>query len=349
MDLKEIILEKIDDNSIIELMEFLGSDSYKNDNKGYLFKTICHKGNAHKLHYFSDSKTFFCYTECNEKFDIFTLIMKVFDFNFSESIDFLKRYFNINIYEGFHTSFEKLDDWNFINKYKNNLSIEEEPNTVYNNNVLKIFYKNRIIEWEQDCISYKAIKKYNISLDIARNSIIIPYYNISGELIGIRERRLNPEDVEYAKYKPKRVNGFLYNFKKNKELYGLYQNKERINNLHKVILFESEKSVLQCESYYSENNYSVALCGMNITFNQIKLLLELDVREVIIALDKQYDSILELEEFKEKVLNKLYGKLNLFFDVKIIMDNENILNYKDSPSDRGKEILEYLLSKKFKL
>ena len=51
-----------------------------------------------------------------------------------------------------------------------------------------------------------------------------------------------------------------------------------------------EKSCLKYASYFGEDSdISVACCGSNIINYQIKLLLSLDVKEIIIAFDKQFE------------------------------------------------------------
>ena len=47
-------------------------------------RTICHGGNSHKLYYYDNTKLFRCYTECNNTFDIFELLIKIHKLNHEE-------------------------------------------------------------------------------------------------------------------------------------------------------------------------------------------------------------------------------------------------------------------------
>jgi hypothetical protein len=44
---------------------------------------------------------------------------------------------------------------------------------------------------ERDGITRAAMDKYNIRFSISQNKIIIPHYNVFGQLVGIRGRALN--------------------------------------------------------------------------------------------------------------------------------------------------------------
>ena len=73
----------------------------------------------------------------------------------------------------------------------------------YPKGILNVFDKYYPIEWIKDGISRKTMDKYDISFSTTQNKIIIPHYNISGDLIGIRGRTLNHDEEEkYGKYMP---------------------------------------------------------------------------------------------------------------------------------------------------
>lgn len=91
----------------------------------------------------------------------------------------------------------------------------------------------------------------------------------------------------YGKYRPIKINNQLYNHPLGLNLYGLNWNKQAIQKMKKVIVFESEKSVLKYATYFGwNNNISVACCGSNISSHQIQLLLDCGVEEIIIAFDR---------------------------------------------------------------
>ena len=129
-----------------------------------------------------------------------------------------------------------------------------------------------------------------------------------------------------------------------KNLYGIHKTKEAIKKYKKVVIGESEKFVLQMETYYKENNISVAICGSTFSKFQAKMLLDLGVEEFIFALDKEYETI----EDESIYLKKIYKKVKILLDnnikVTLIWDEINgLLGYKDSPTDKGKATYEKLV------
>jgi len=113
------------------------------------------------------------------------------------------------------------------------------------------------------------------------------------------------------------------------------------------MLVEGEKSCLQAYSYFGEDSFVVACCGSNITKTQIKILQKLEVGEIIIAFDKEYHDphSFEAEAYYQKLLKKIEPYV-LQFKISLVLDTENKLEYKDSPTDKGKEVLLELLENK---
>jgi hypothetical protein len=141
----------------------------------------------------------------------------------------------------------------------------------------------------------------------------------------------------------------VYKHPLGENLYGLHLNKDCILRKHKVMLVESEKSVMQCDTMFGKDNFTLALCGSNLTKAQIKLLRGLEVNKVILALDKQYQSVGDEEYIRwVKHLNDIAVRLNPYFKVVVILDLDNNLSYKDSPTDRGKDTLLKLINNNVK-
>ena len=192
---------------------------------------------------------------------------------------------------------------------------------------------------------------HNICYNPSSQAIVIPHYDINGNLIGIRERTLIKENEIYGKYRPMFLNKVMYNHPLGFNLYNLNFSKENIKITKKVIIFEGEKSCLLFPSYFGkENDISVAVCGSNLSSYRIQLLLNLGVEEIIIAFDKQFQKLGDKEHLgwvkKLKEINKKYSK---YVKISFIFDKGDKLKYKDSPIDEGKNTFIELFEKRFSL
>jgi hypothetical protein len=353
MDTNEI-KELLTEDQITALLISLGADEPRSDNNGnYIFKTVCHHGNSNKLYYYKDSKMFKCYTDCSDSFDIFELVQRNRYCTFVESMNYICNLFNIHQtkQKGFVTK-HLIDDWEVINKYtKNSYTPVNTTINIIDNNILNLFKDLYHVSWIDEGISIEAMKKYQIKFDIARNKIIIPHFNIDGQLIGIRGRALNQDEVEAGKkYMPIYIEKTEYNSLLGKNLYSLDKTKEAIKRIGKVAIFESEKSVLQCETFYGNDNFAVATCGSNITNHQRSMLLSLGIREAFICYDRQFmdkDSD-EAYKYADK-LRRLASKFSSYVTTYVLWDNNNLLDYKCSPSDHGQIVLEALMKDKYEV
>jgi hypothetical protein len=188
----------------------------------------------------------------------------------------------------------------------------------------------------------------NICFDPKNYAIVIPHYDIDNRLIGIRERTMVLDLESKGKYRPAYLNKVLYNHPLSFNLYNLNKSKENISKIKKAIVFEGEKSPLLYRSYFgAKNDISVACCGSSFIQYQAKLLRELGVEEIIIAFDKQFQEPND-DEFKKLVKNlksidKKYGN---FVRISFIFDKDNLIGYKDSPIDCGKDIFLELFKKR---
>lgn len=87
------------------------------------------------------------------------------------------------------------------------------------------------------------------------------------------------------------------------------------------------------------NNISCAMFGWNFNKARRDMLLDIGVKAVTIALDKQYRSQ-DDKEFNIYV-NQVKKIARLFLPyctVYVIYDRHGLLEYKDSPSDKGSEV-----------
>lgn len=321
---------------------------YESVGNAYVLPTYCHhrdgSGSKKLFVYFNeDSVVFHCYTSCNtmstEKF-----IEKYRDCNYYDAKSLIDEILDRSLNGFDHLYREEALENPFVRKEKKAF----KTNKVVDDFVLNSFYKIPYGGWIEENISAKTQRKFNIRFDVEHNAIIIPQLDENGQLVGIRRRALNEFDVERdGKYKPIFANGQWYDANSSALLYGLFENKENIKKSKQAIVFEAEKSVLQLNTFYNGSAPAVALYGSNISSYQVDLLRKLGVNELIVALDKEYQNEHEYKIYL-KVLTKKFKKFQSFFTISFVLDdfNSTLLNYKDSPSDHGKETFEKLLRRR---
>lgn len=351
--------EQLTDEAIKDILIQYDVEPVRETENEIVFPTCCHNliGGSPKLYYYKDNHIFICYTECNKSFDIFDLLIKMhrlrgetitlrqaiglcsLDISYLQDSD-LKQY-------------DISQDLRFL-KIENHTRLFDTDDLqirVYDKDVLRryAFDYTGLQPWIQEGIGIEMLQKFNIKFNQQKNCIIIPNFDIKGNLIGIRGRFFRPEDVAKGKYRPIYDNGTLYSYPTGKSLYGLYENHKTIEKKKMCILFEGEKSVLLFGSIYgADNNISLATLGQNITREQIQYLREMKVRDVILAYDTDYEDLDELKEVKQKYIEKA-RILTPYFNVGILLDYNFLLPYKSSPIDGGREVFEKILSDQLKV
>lgn len=346
---KNYIKEQLTQEDIFQLLEEFGGEP-EYTSFGILSATICHNPpsqGSRKLYYYFNSTLFQCYSNCGS-FDIFQLVVDVAEiqwgkhYDLNDAIRWIANHFGISgaIIE---EEVNSLEDWKILEEYERVKEVHPSSKEVileeYDNSILNNFnYNVAITPWLKEGINQDSLRKAQIGYYPGGDQITIPHFDKDGRFIGLRGRSLCQEDCDlYGKYRPIRINGTLYNHPLGMNLYGLNWNKNVISFLRKAIVFESEKSVLLMGSYFGwESNCAVACCGSNISFFQMEELLKLNVEEMIIAFDRQFQDIGDNEFQKLKAnLIKLKQRYKNYLNISFIFDKHMITGYKDSPIDRG--------------
>ena len=358
---RDELLNLFSTDDIINLMMELGSDYPIPDQQGHLyFTTVCHGGETHKLLFYPDSKGFMCFTACGS-LSLYDVVAGALNMDFSEAFKYLASYKGVKLGKrriGLQTSKIENEDLEFLNLhlYKPTKNVVELP--AFPENVLQIFDPVYPIDWYNEGISEEVAEYYGIRYYYDQNKCVIPHRDIFGNLVGIRARSYNSWEVDAGKkYMPITIQGLTYRYPMSHNIYGLYQNQHNIRRNKRVIVFESEKSVLLYASMYgNENNIAVALSSMNMSLYQRDLLLDLDIAEIIFCLDKQYTlECLETREGEEyrgfvsyvKKLKKLSSMFMNYCHVSVVLCWDERIGYKDAPIDRGREVFEELLNEKY--
>lgn len=352
ISIKEI-KRRITIDNILNILKDLNAEAIQSNNPNEIIcRTICHSGDKHKLYFYKDTKTFYCYTHCGA-LDIVELVKSARGYNLQEAINYITQKCDIHKSDfvfGFnHQNDIVCEDLELLNEIVNN-EVKDQLNckelSVIDDKVLLKFYDIFHKSFIDDYISMTAMYKYEIKFDILNNRIIIPHRNYNGDLIAVRSRNLEEHLVNNGlKYTPITIDNRKLVAPTGQYFYGLYHNMDNIKEAKKVVLVESEKGVMQYETFFPNNNICLALCGSYLSQYQIDILINLGVEEVILALDKEFEIIGTVEElaYANKIKNTLVKRLN-FCNVSVLWDYNNKLKSKQSPLDMGKDVFKEMLN-----
>lgn len=329
-----VLREQLTDEVLKSLLEQFNVEAVDETEDYIIFPTCCHnlEGGSPKLFYYKRNKMFHCYTECNETFDIFELLRKMYRLRGRE----------ITIYEAINicgldtqgafstrvdqSQIDLLNDIRDMQKMNDTHIVTEEDLKfkTYDKEVLRNFNFDYIglMPWIEEGIGIEALQKFNIKYDKIHNAILIPNFDIYGNLIGIRARFFNPQDVAQGKYRPMYWHNQLYSHPTGRTFYGIYENHNNITDNHMAIIFEGEKSVLKYGTIYGcDNNISLATLGQNVTRDHIEFLRMMDVHTVILAYDSDYEcgDYKRLKEVEDKYKKKA-AILSPYFNTYYLMD-----------------------------
>ena len=339
------IIDNLQDNAIIQLMTQLGASNHIETDTHIIFPTICHNPHSEeasmKLYYYKNTHIFTCFTECGNM-NIFQFLRHYYQTR-GISYDWYEDIYSVVINCSVSKEFEGLVD-NRITYGERYAGRVQRELPEFPKGVLDVFTKFYPTEWLNDGISKDAMDKFNILYSISQNKIIIPHYDIKERLVGIRGRALNEYEVEnYGKYMPVKLENTWYKHPLSLNLYGINKNWENVKENGVCFLFESEKSVLQLESF-ERPNCGLAVCGSAFNKYQMNLLLKhCRPKEIVICFDN------EEKPNSSNYFDKLWGigkKYSNYCNFSFIYDRKNLTNEKDSPTDKGEEIFEELLKRR---
>lgn len=270
--------------------------------------------------------------ELNESYDLINYIIKIKNAQFKTVIEVIKQELGIDsIYSQKKSRSLFGGIYDKVSKVRSEFDIKTYPEEIlkpYGNTPNKRFLK--------DGISLQTQRKWHVGYDVLSQRVTFPIRAPSSEVAGIKAR-CNYEPDEYeAKYL------YLVNCAMSQTLFGYSENYNALYENH-VFVFESEKSVMVCDSMGYHN--AVALGSNNLSETQAKLLLSLNPKSVVFMLDNS----LPLENTKRNVdVLKSFCKMReldiFYFDWTDCL----CLDEKASPVDEGKEIFEEILQNHIK-
>lgn len=333
------------------ILHELGIPLYSKNSTNWIYwtgdKNINPYNGSPKLYFYPDTKVYMSWT-ASRSYDIIGLVQQRLsllkkDCSFIDAVNEIIRITGIDTEtisrinsNRFSYNWEE-DLGRFIrfNKYGTDLQ-------VYNPRILDELEQSIPQAWLDEGISVEAMIKYRIGYYQRLNCTTIPCHDANGNLIGIRTRNWNPEDIEAGrKYMPLiLLDGTTYKFNTNNTFYGINFNGANIEATSEVILCESEKSVLMAESVYGDHSNVLALYGSQLGKLRRNQLIKMGVRNVILALDSDFHvadySDEEFVAFEKKII-KFAEQFKGYCSVEVIYNNIGLDGYKYSPFDFGVE------------
>lgn len=185
--------------------------------------------------------------------------------------------------------------------------------------------------WQDEGISIDSLKRFQVKYDSFGDRLVYPIRNPQGRIVNVGGRTLDP------KWKEKNLKKYCYYFPwgRMETIYGLAENIEYIRNKHEIILFEGCKSVLIADTWGIKNCGAILTSHLNPA--QMKLLAKLGC-DVVFALDKD----VKIKEDHNIEILRRYVNVSYIYDFKDMLDD------KDSPVDKGKEIFKALYNSRLK-
>lgn len=246
--------------------------------------------------------------------------------SFGEAVEILKKYVGC---DGEIKPTKKLAAVEVAKKYKGRKKQAKVPQTkVLPDDYMLRYEKNseKLAVWEAEGISKASLERFQVAYDSFSNRLVYPIRSVNGDIVNIGARTLDPN------WKQKKLRKYSYLFSWEggmNTVFGLAENKEEILKKKEIILFEGAKSVMIADSWGIKN--TGAVLTSHLSSLQLKILAKLGVR-VVFALDKE---VIIRDDPN-------IAKLKRYVSTDYIWDRDNLLDEKDSPVDKGKEVFNRL-------
>ncbi len=217
---------------------------------------------------------------------------------------------------------------------------EYKPNPVLPEEIMnEFYYKGQPLPykgWIEEGISYNTQVMYGVGFDLESKRIVFPLRNRFGKIVGVKGRIMKTEDDPERKYL------YLYRCNNRYEWFNWHYAHPYILMEKKVYIVESEKS---CMKLFEHGIYNVVAIGSSeIAEEQAQMIKQLGLDIQIILC---YDKGIERDIIEEQAVI-FDGR-----DVRYMFDEDDLLENKDAPIDRGIDIWskldkEYIFEVNFK-
>lgn len=212
--------------------------------------------------------------------------------------------------------------------------------TTYDDTILSQLGQSIPQAWLDEGISEDTLVKYQIGYYERLNATTIPCRDKQGNLIGIRCRHWQPEEIEQGKYRPLLLLDGVTSFKfpTNDVFFGINYNWPEIERTGKVMLVESEKAVMKLDTIYKEHNVALGMFGSNLGVKRRNELIKLGVNHVVYVPDNDWigRGNETYQEWEDKVI-RFCKQFDGYAKVEIVWDNLGLLEAKENATDKDED------------
>lgn len=320
-----------DENMVREILEELEFTQLTFDTCKRTFRFAREEGrNPTSMVLNLDTLSFHCFST-NSKGNLYTLIMQRKDMNFPTALKWAADFAGLDREE--YDIDIKLPFGGFFQGLVREISEPEFSMKTYDESELDEYKGFCNTMFLKDGISFESQEKFNVGYDTLSNRVTIPIWSLDNKLIGIMGR-YNGKCEKEERWLP------IIPCSRSLTIYGFNENYQSIQEKGMTVIFESEKSVMQCHSFGC--SIALATSGCHISDTQAKHIKSMFLPKIILAYDEglsEQDIIAEAE--KLKMNNQIYKN-----QVGYIYDREHKYlpeGSKASPSDLGKEVFSKLV------
>lgn len=266
--------------------------------------------------------------------NIYTFVKDYFNITPNEVVKKLKEYAGYDGDIGGVTA-NRLSALSVCKKYSSRQATQKESKSIILPDDIMDRYEKRndkLQVWRDEGISDESLDKFQVRYDSLDNRLVYPIRDMSGKIVNIGGRTLDPD------WKEKKLRKYTYRYKWGSimTIFGVPENMQEIKKQQEVVIFEGCKSVLLADTWKICN--TGAILTSHLSKNQANILIKLGF-DVVFALDK------EINIRDDKNIQRLKRYVNVYY----LWDRDNILDEKDAPVDKGEEVFRNLYASRLRL
>ena len=307
-----------------QLLTYYPDLEYKIGENSIALPSICHNLDIHhpdkNLHLYKNNGLFHCFSQCQCTMNLNQLLRKREKLEGRQLLRQFDNFSRPRSADLYTDTLRRIQTFNALQK----------QDKTWSRNFLNTYAAaDTLNPWFVEGIDLEILQDFKVGFSKPDNAVIIPHFNVFGQLVGIRRRSYT--DLN-NKYMPWSWGGTLLTHPLSNNLYGINKNLQSIQHKKVLYLAEAEKSVLQARMFGLD--CVLATCGSSFSQAQTTLIQKyLKPNVVIVAYDKEYTNAAGQAKYFVSLREKFKG-LTHYCDVYALMDSNDIFGYKQSPFDK---------------